>query len=481
MTDYKIGSAYLHHLQDIYHHISRRGIRVDMDLIEKAKLEVDSEIKLLCRLASAQWSIFVYVGAENDPGKLVSSVNINASSGEKTLLKCLQSLGYNVPKITSRNEEGDYEQKFSTNELTLQKILSANQFGFKDGDPAIKAVLRIRELGKLRSSYLNAAYYKKRDGHFYYLSSYNVGGTLSGRRSSKQHTLGYGNNAQNFPKHGTSAKVYRECLVPAIGNIFLFVDQKAAEEWPVQALAQNETALNEMRLGVNRHIKRAAAIFQKPEDSLTEREWKDDIMYYLGKKTGHANNYGMQPTRMSDSLAQEGISKSVADCRGFLDQINILEPNTKGVFHAYVKEQLRTTRTLKTPFGRERNFLGVRPNDINPKIENEAYSYIPQSTVGDNNGFACFDMETDSTYMGDINHENHDSLTLDIPATVEAIQDRAIRLEKAYDRTITMHNGISFNIPIEYELGFNFGATLKLKDYSTACITETLERLREGA
>jgi hypothetical protein len=63
MTDYKIGSAYLHHLQDIYHHISRRGIRVDMDLIEKAKLEVDSEIKLLCRLASAQWSIFVYVGA----------------------------------------------------------------------------------------------------------------------------------------------------------------------------------------------------------------------------------------------------------------------------------------------------------------------------------------------------------------------------------------------------------------------------------
>lgn len=479
MTD-KVTSSYLHELQAIYNRISNRGICLNKEKLRIASLYIDQEIQKNLKIASDQWNCHVYIGRDNDDGS-AGSVNLNATQGEKALLKKMKDeLGYEVPKITKKDSEGNYEQKYSTGELALQKMLVKNQFNFTGGDPAIKAILKVRELGKLKSSYFAARKYETPDGLLLYLSNYNVAGTLTGRRSSKKHTFGYGNNAQNFPKHGTVSKIFRSCLISRPGNIFLFVDQKSAEEWPVNALANNQIALAELRNGINRHTKRALYLFNLPPERSNADDWKDGIEYYMGKKVGHANNYGMRGNRMSDSLAQEGKFISPAMCQVLLDRANILEPNIQGVFHKYIQNEINNSRVLKTPFGRERQFLGVRPNDNNYSIFNEAYAYIPQSVVGDNTGFAVRYLESViEAKKRAIVQEGHDSIVQDIPDSLDQIWFYLQHTISAFDRVIRFYNGIEVQIPVEAELGYDFATTVKLKTNDYAGLVAAYKKLQD--
>jgi len=473
----KITSSYLHSLQAIYNRIGNRGICVDPLRLKEAKIFVNEEIKKNLEIATTQWNCTVYLGAENDDGS-EGSVNINANNGQRTLVKKMQELGYEIPKITKKDSEGNYDQKFSSSELALQKILVKNQFNYAGGDPAIRAILKIRELGKIKSSYLNARLYKTPDDLLLYLSSYNVAGTVTGRRSSKKHTFGFGNNAQNFPKHGSIAKTFRRCLVARPGGIFLMVDQKGAEEWPVLALSGNTSALTELQTGLNRHLKRAAFLFGLDLSVKSEGEWKDGMEYYLGKKCGHAKNYGMRGNRMSDSLAQEGFSINPTMCQHLLDKLTAFDPSTENVFHKYIQEQLYKSRVLETPAGRQRQFLGLRPNDTNYSILNEAYAYVPQSTVGDNTGFAVFHLENNSARdTSFIVQEGHDSIVQDLPHSSDRIWTALEHTIRAFEREFVFYNGIRINIPIEAEIGFDFATTVKIKDLSYAGVCEALEKV----
>ncbi|HEY1646129.1 MAG TPA: DNA polymerase [Candidatus Saccharimonadales bacterium] len=474
MIEARITSSYEHKLQAIYYDIANRGIRIDMAKIKTARSFVKSELLRNMGIAANQWNIKLFIGAGNNPNlglkkddpNLVDAYNLNSTSGEKSLLKMLQRLGYTVPKISKRNQEGEYESKYSTNELALQRILRDNQFNYPSGDPAIQAILAIRELSKLDSSYLGARFYRTASGDVFYLSSYNVAGTLTGRRASRKHTFSYGNNAQNFPKHGAVAKLFRESLIARPGRIFLMVDQKSAEEWPVSALALNHEAISDMMNGVNRHIKRAVFIFNIPESSRTETQWKDSMEYYLGKKTGHANNYGMKQNTMAESLIREGYWIPVNTCGAMLLALNKLEPNTHGVFHKYIEDTVYDTRMLVTPFHRERQFLGLRPNDNNVKILNEAYSWIPQSVVGDNTGFAVAHLGSEFCQSSFIVQEGHDSIVNDIRDTPDDLWNCLCATVAGFDRRIVFHNGIDVQIPIEAELGYDFATTVKVKDLS---------------
>ena len=318
------------------------------------------------------------------------------------------------------------------------------------------------------------------DGQPYFLTNYNVAGTLSGRRSSRRHTFRYGNNAQNFPKHSDVAAMYRKCLVARPGNIFLMVDQISAEDWPVSALAGNTSALAELRSGTDRHSKLASAIFNIPLSARTPEQWKESMERYLGKKTRHASNYDMGPGRMSDALAQEGFAFGIAQCKLLLERVAQHDPSIKGVFHKYVQENLSKTRMLTTPFGRERQFLGLRPNDSNYTIFKEAYSFIPQSTVGDNTGFTVLKLESEYPVEERfIVQEGHDSIVQDVKADTEFVYRYLLRVQSAFTRTIKFYNGIELEIPIEAEVGFDFNTTVKIKEFSRKGVAEAIEKLKD--
>lgn len=477
--EYRISSAYEHALQCVFYDISNRGICVDTAGLRHARHIVDAEITRNLAIASNQWGCSVFLGRENCPAVSDGAVNINATQGRFALLAKLKDLGYNVPKIAKKNDEGEYESDYSAGELALQKMLSTNQFNYPGGDPAIKAVLKIREYSKLKSGYLNARLYKRNDEH-YYLSIYNAAGTVTGRRSSRKHTFGFGNNGQNFPKHSDIAALFKKCLKARSGNVLLFVDQYQAEDWPVSALAQNLTALNELRSGVDRHTNLASMIFGIPVAARSRKEWKDSMERYLGKKTRHAHNYDMTALRMSDELAKEGHSIGVPACEVLLKKVDIVEPNVKGVFHKYVQNTISRDRVLTTPFGRERQVLGARPGEFNNTVFKECYAFIPQSTVGDNTGFAVLQLE--SSYVPEeryIVQEGHDSIVQDIPRDVNIIHKSLLRTDKAFDRTIRFYNGIEVKIPLEAELGYDFNTTVKLKDFSLESIKEALKELED--
>jgi DNA polymerase I-like protein with 3'-5' exonuclease and polymerase domains len=499
----RVSSAYEHDLQGIYLDIGNRGIRVDLEHLERGKQIVESEIKRNLAVCSAQWSCIVFLGADNAPsedeededendgegsditetsGEESGAVNINATQGKYALLKKLKDLGYEVPKITQKKASGDYDQKESTGELAIQKMLSANQFEYPGGDPALRAILKIRELGKLKTSYFNALLYRSSESYF--LSNYNVAGTLTGRRSSRKHTFGFGANAQNFPKHSSVASLFRRCLVPRIGNVFLFVDQIQAEDYPVSALAGNLNALKELKDGVDRHSKLASVIFNKRVPAKNDPDW-DEALHgqdrYIGKKARHASNYGMDAFRFADVLAQEAqLSVSPAVCKQILATVDTYDPSVKGVFHTYIKNTLNLTRTLITPepFLRERTFLSLRPGDANSAIYKEAYAYIPQSTVADNTGFAIRKMAMNGTDKFIVN-ECHDSITQDIPATADSIYQALINTALAFQRTIRFYNGIEINIPIEAEIGFDFDKTVRIKKFTFDAVKEALEKLND--
>jgi DNA polymerase-1 len=486
VTD-RVTNTYEHALQAAYYHIGNRGICVNTDRIAEAQAIVKAEITRQLAIASSQWSAYVYVGASNNPdedpavsGKL--AINLNATQGKYALLKGLKDLGYEVVKITKKDAEGNYEQNYSTGELALQKMLSKNQFNYPGGDPAIKSILKVRELGKLKSSYLDARLYERAGQHFF-LSNYNVAGTLSGRRSSRRHTFGFGNNSQNFPKHSDVAQMYRRCLVARPGNILLMVDQISAEDWPVSALSENHNALAELRDTSDpygRHTKLASAIFGISLDSKTPDQWKDSLERYLGKKARHASNYDMGPGRMSDALAQEGFSFSLDQCKVLLGRVEAHDPNVKKIFHKYVQDTISKTRVLVTPFGRERQFLSARPNDQNSSVFKEAYSYIPQSVVGDNTGFALLALETQyPVEQRLVVQEGHDSIVQDVKDDNEAVYKYLLRAQSAFARRVKFHNGIEVEIPIEAEVGYDFQTTVKIKTFDRAGVKAAIDKLRE--
>lgn len=512
----KITSTGIHRRQALYHSIESRGILVDQIKLAEAAIKVNDEIAEQLLIASRQWGKRLYVGNENsifaraklqvqegkldkDKAKLIVALQkdneFNIRS-PKVFLDFLQDKGYKVPKVTKKDKEGEWSSEESTSELALRELIRENQFKYPDGDKALIAVLNARELLTLKSRYLNARLFP-RGSDLFFLSSYNAGsGTLTGRRSSKKHIYGYGGNAQNIPKHSRTAELFRECLCARPGTIFLSVDQISAEDWPVSALANNQTALQELASGTDRHTKLASYIFNIPLDSRTSEEWKESIERYLGKKTRHANNYGMGDKRMHDSLMQEGKYFSVAVCKSLLEKANNADPSIKNVFHRYIESTLSNTRTLITPFGRERQFLGLRPNSKNGNLLNEAYSYMPQSVVGDNTGFAVEELQLNSELGIYIVQEGHDSIVQEVEieedsqvqcsgeasrSYTEAGLDRLVlateRTVESFFRPVTFYNGITINIPVEAELSWSFSKSVKIKSLDRRGIEEALIKL----
>lgn len=479
-----ITNSYEHALQAAYYHIGNRGIRVDTKAREDSLATVRAEIARQLAVASNLWGCKVFIGAENNPveskdGPFSGAVNLNATQGKYRLLDKLKALGYEVPKVSKKNEDGEYESKESTEELVLRKILQNNQFNYPGGDPAIKAILKVRELGKLQSTYLNSRLFE-RDGEYFYLCNYNVAGTLTGRRSSRRHTFGFGNNSQNFPKHSDVATLARKCFVSRPENVFLMVDQISAEDWPVSALSENHNALAELRSGTDRHTKLAAFLFNIPINAKTPKEWKESMERYLGKKTRHASNYDERAGMMSESLIKEGFFIPVADCQKLLDRMGQADPNVKGIFHRFIREEVSKKHMLITPFGRERQFLSARPNDENSSVFKEAYAFIPQSVVGDNTGLAVLGLE--SNYPVEerfIIQEGHDSIIQDVKDNAETVYEYLLRTIAAFHRSIRFHNGIELEIPIEAEVAYSLDESVKIRDFTLEGVKRALEELRE--
>ena|SRR3990167_2010949 len=426
-------------LAHVLHHVERRGLLVDQARLTELRLSIDADMKTQAQLIkdTSGQDVVVYVKERKTDDTL-------CLNSPKDVAKLLKLCGLKVPTDRKTHHE-------TTNEVALQRIFSDS------GHAVPKAMLRIRELTKVRGTYVNATLFNN-----ILYCSYIPHGTVGGRRSSRVSVFDIGTNHQNLPKYSDLGKAYRKCIVARPGKIFVACDQKGAEDWIVQALiADNgggEAGLDELRSGTNRHQKLACRIFTKPWEECDKNHKTGAILYYLAKKTRHGGNYDLRGRKMSEELAKEGRFFPDYVCDNFLEKFHEAEPEIRSVFHVYVQEKLKKTRQLETPIGRRRSFLSLRPFSDNSSVFRDGYSYIPQSTVGDNNGLAILFCETVSP--GLVVADGHDAIYLEVKDDLRSIREAVALLSEAYNRTLSFPNGTEIHIPQEYEMGYSFG-TLK--------------------
>jgi DNA polymerase-1 len=120
--------------------------------------------------------------------------------------------------------------------------------------------------------------------------------------------------------------------------------------------------------GLDIHKLTASSMFGIPTDKVTKAQRA------IGKRVRHAVNYSMGPRTLSDQL---GVS--LAEAKNILSKYLAVNPLIR-VWQEDIKRQLKDNgRVLTNLHGRKHKFLD-RWGD---SLFRSAYSFIPQSTVGD--------------------------------------------------------------------------------------------------
>jgi hypothetical protein len=195
----------------------------------------------------------------------------------------------------------------------------------------------------------------------------------------------------------------------------------------------------------------------------------------MGKKVRHAGNYDVYANELSSAFSKENFQVAPSTCEWLLQRFHAANPGIRGVFHKWVQEQLIATGTLTTPFGRVRQFFGLRSYSDNKKIYKEAYAQIPQSTVADNTGMSIIYME--SVAPGLVVTDGHDSITIETEDSITRILQGISKLSKGFDRIIRFPNGLEIKIPIEFEIGYDLQNMVTCEDLTVHGLNTTYETL----
>lgn len=319
-----------------------------------------------------------------------------------------------------------------------------NELAGKYDSPLLHVVLRIREKRDMIERYIDAAV--STDGRM--RCSFDITGTRSGRLSSRASLDGSGTNLQTIPGE------MRRMFIADPGKVFVYRDYSQAEARIVAYLARSNGLIdlfNDPTRDI--HKENASRIFNKTVDKVTATE------RYLAKRVIHASNYGMGAKRLVELVAEDadntGVRINKREAELLIERYFGIYPEIREVFWKDVERSLKRTLTLNTPFSRKRTFYG-RWDD---KLLREAYSYVPQSTVGDLCCKALVNMyhqiqegmpETETEILLNV----HDSLL--VQCKIDAIDKVASAMAHAMNISISIH-GESFTIPTDCKVGRNWG------------------------
>lgn len=321
-------------------------------------------------------------------------------------------------------------------------------------NPLLHIVLRLREYRDFIERYLSASVGS--DSRM--RCSFDVTGTKSGRLSSRASLDGTGTNLHTIPVRKKEGAKVRQMFIADPGKVFVTRDYKQGETWFVAYLARCE-ALIELLNNPSKdiHKETAARIYNIPLEQITFEQ------RYLAKRTGHGSNYGLTGVRLAPMIEEDaavtGVSVTVREAQMLIDKYFMLYPEIKETFWAEVKYNIMKTRTLTTPFGRKRAFFGgMRNQNEQETLLRDAYSYIPQSGLGDLGNMAtvkCYnEIELGRPDLGaEYLLSVHDSIMMqcDIGKEMEV----AALMEECMKIPCTIH-GKTFIVPSDCQLGFNW-------------------------
>lgn len=319
--------------------------------------------------------------------------------------------------------------------------------------PAYREAVLIRKIRKnikLSSTYTNL---DKIDPDERIRCSYNPVGTRFSRASSSTSIFGTGMNLQNWPHK------MMQYLIPDEGYIYFSYDLAQAENRIVAYLANDHKMIAAFEGGKDVHSLTGALISGKSPDEV-KKEDDDDIKCKLGgydktwrfwgKKANHGLNYDLGFRKFA--LYYEIPER---DAKLIVDRYHSAYPGVRQMFHAMVRQRLRTNRVLENLMGRKTMFYGK----LDDKTFKDAYSCIPQGSVGDIiNRWGLNHIYYDEAGIYgpvELMIQIHDSIGFQIHLSIgwERIADILLSIKKNLEQTLISPFGREFYIPADLTIG----------------------------
>lgn len=412
-----------HRLLGPLHRMSVRGIKVDREFRNRTRAQYRKRIDRLKRgvnkvLAPED------IAAAQAPIKSIKKDDrgiFNPGSDAQ-----LRNLFYDVWKLKKVIEKGTKQPKVDESAIRKLADLDKGKHG-----RFFAYLLQFNSLDKIYNTYLEAEV--GTDGRM--RCSYNIAGTVTGRLSSSGAPDGTGTNLQNQPPF------MRRMFTADDGCVMFQCDLKQAENRVVAYLANEPRMIQAFNEGADIHKRIAAMIFRKSERDITKQERQ------LGKKIGHASNYGMGVDRFRQVCWEEmHINLTREEAKRLQNQYFDAFPRIR-MWQLEVQEQLNRTRTLTNPFGRKRYFF----ERWGPDLFKEAYAHGPQSTIVDvmNIGIIRLD-EAGHDLLLQVHDSTNGNKHVDIP-----MESFAEKLKDCLEFEFKI-NGHNVVIPIEIAVGPNW-------------------------
>lgn len=212
---------------------------------------------------------------------------------------------------------------------------------------------------------------------------------------------------------------------------------------------------------------------QCPE--LLDEDWKflprSMSIRQAGKKSNHGLNYGMRYRRAAlEWEIEEREAKQICD----------LYPQAYPGIPLWwegIRRQIKKDRTLISLLGRKIELL----DEWGDELFNAAYSFNPQSTIGDmvNDALIMFEKDTeDFMYKADCLTQTHDSATMQYPENDWIDMARyAIRFGLEYMSPELESLGRKFRVGTDMKIGFEWGNMVEVKlTHNTEEVAHELER-----
>lgn len=342
-------------------------------------------------------------------------------------------------------EEGYYTYTKDGSPTTNKEALK--RLSRKGADEA-PVIIKMRHLNKMASNYYDPDKVSK-DGRL--RCSFNPVGTPNGRVSSSENIFGKGMNFQNIPYEA------RKYLIADKACVFYAIDLEQAENRVVAYTAPEPEMIRAFNEGIDIHSKTGALLAedlsieevkQQDEEGIKvdigdgEHTWR-----HWGKKANHGLNYGMGYKKFA--LVNEIPEK---ESKKIVEKYHSIYPGIRNSYHEWIKNKLYKDRKLTNPFDRTRKFFGP----MNNNVYQEAYNYIPQSTVADIiNRWAVAEVYHNQKKYKCVQLVNttHDSITIQMEEGNDRYHRQVLtNLKQSLEQSITWRDK-EFSIPIEIEKG----------------------------
>jgi DNA polymerase-1 len=374
-------------------------------------------------------------------------INLNSSKQMQQLL--YMELGLPVQYKRRKSKEDVRTMTTDANALrTLARLVPNN--------PIFNLILDYKKADTLIERFLKVDLSPEGKVH----TSYNITGASSddeedtkktkrsfGRWSSSASIiLPYGSgNLQNIPSD--ARKMYR---APE-GYKIIQGDYSQAEAVPVSYLTGDQKLIRLFKdsFGLSKTEKKKydihkmtfAQIASISTDEVTDAQRK------IGKTLRHSTNYSAGPQVLANRL---GIK--LGEARQLIELYHRANPQLK-TWHSAVENELKSTRTLYNLLGRKHKFLD-RWGD---SLFRSAYSYIPQSTVGDLLNKALlrlYDAQLELDFDMTILLQLHDAVYVMVE---EKYVDFTVKLMRKCMMIPLKYNNEEFTIDVDFKVGDSWG------------------------